>query len=172
MKYEQTKHKIKEIFTRTNNNERDISRLTKYNIDFDSKSYFKVPYKYDTDWLKIDSLAFYDDDITRMIEIKFNDFPDYLIPFINVVAVLKTEDGFIEAINKDEEEGGDPFDDLEWKFIRYFVKIGNNYVLRIHIGAYLELEVNDNDVVLPLWVKIKILISNERQFHEIRTNKT
>ena len=152
MKYENTPHKIRYLWFKTQENANDIDRLNTLNFKTLSISHFEHASKIDTGWTVDDSLSY---------TLSLERFPERLVPFVKIIPIVKTTNG--------HESGNDYLDDFE--FIAYFRQLGQtssgyyNYEYKMSIWV-------EPTASQPTYLKFVILLPNERFYNEIQANKT
>lgn len=159
MKYYDTKHKLNELWTKTKNNENDISKLEKYNLHFVSKNHKDRILKYETDWFLLSDTAG-----IKNVEIELGEITDGILPFIRVIPVYKTEDAWESYVDTNVFKS-----DSYFGFRYTFQKSQNVYYLKVYFYGYFYDENNDE---LPIQGKIIITFPNEARYNEVFTRKT
>ena len=150
MKYDNTPNKIRLLWFRTRSNTYLIERLETLNTKLVTVNDFQKVTKIETDWTLNNSTSY---------NLSLDSFPERLIPFIKIIPVVKTLTAW--------ENGSDYIDDYTFSYGIKQRAVGVDDYNNYSIDISLNVTVNDSR---PIYLKIVILIPNERLYNEIQGN--
>lgn len=172
MSFETDRNKIRKIYNKVKETENILGKVTTVDVTPKDTNFLSSEFKYETEWTRIANYPHYDS-----LKLKLTDFDISIIPFVSVIVVFKTEDGFADRVL---DINNDP--DGYWLYtdFNYFWELqevdANRSVSVCHIdtsgflGDYRGYLDEDN-VELPLYYKIILTASNPLERDELRNSK-
>jgi hypothetical protein len=166
--YKQTDRKIYKLWNKNIELEEKVDELKKYTIDFDSITTLEQSYIYDTGWTRLSyEEGDYDNYYGFTLTIDLNNFPDWALSCIKVIAISRVEGMPLE------EEGTYSSAYCRYRITRKMSEEEtadlNNYELSILTDGYFA-EAGTGRY-LPFYTKILVIINNWKEHYEIQTNK-
>ena len=165
MKYEQTNHKIKKIFEKSNNIKQKLNIVKSINPISVSKNIFKNFYIYETEWINMNNFSNY----TNYEIILPNNISDILLSTLDVKLIYKTTNGYTEALQ--EYIANDYDREYEYNYFSYLIrkKDDERYYVIINSQVFFY---DDSFNTLPIELKFILTIYNPNTYYEIRRNKS
>lgn len=151
--YEGSHKKQRTIFEKNEKHENKLANLKTLSVEWNAKSFKKKIRDYSTEVLYID-------DTQKIIgEIEFVNFPEWILPFINIRFVLLPEQGQANAIKEDLLGMG-----LWWPpFNTFWEESGEKFLLQYYS------QVSIDYVGLPYQIRINLI--NPYTYKKINNSK-
>ena len=165
MKYEQTSHKIRKIFEKSNLVKQRLDLIKNSNHIVKSNTLFKNFYIYETEWIKMSEFTDY---ANYEIELP-TEISDILLSTLDVKLIYKTTEGNIIAL---KEYISNQYDqDYGYNYFSYLITKKDNEKYYILINAQVFFY-DDSFNEMPIELKFILSIHNPNTYYAIRTNKT